>query len=95
MAMWYVSILQAIWTSLPLLLRYLPIIISIYSSTNTCSKEVDVRISNRRDHGTEADSEKGKVKQKEGERKLKEELQPTATQPVSWCVKTVCECVTN
>lgn len=95
MAMWYVSILQAIWTSLPLLLRYMPIMVSIYSSTNTCNKEVDVRISNRRDHGTEVDTEKGKVKQKQGERKLKGKLQPTATQCVSWCVKVVCVCVTE
>lgn len=87
--MWCFSILQAIWTSFSLLLRYLLIIIPIFSSTNTCNKEVDLRINDRRDHGTEADSEEDKVKQREGERKLKGELQPTATQPVSWCVKAV------
>lgn len=44
---------------------------------------------------TETDSEEGKDKKTQRERKLKAESRLTASEAVSWCVNAVCECVTN
>lgn len=53
-------------------------------------QKVDLRIINSRE-AAEADIEGDK----EAETESKKESQLTASELISWCVKTVCECVTN